>query len=350
MYHDNISNVIKKWLKERNSDVWISFKDLLRELRAPKVHYHRDCPQECVQKQKCKRIRQTKKLVKDLLNEMSKKFPVFKEPEVIVVGSMKEETKVGAIDETDLLLLMNEEYKDYFKFNENKQRIETKGRKKLPEALKPFVNGKVFDTTKYFHTFVEEIYRVLTSKSVQLPEGLTLSTEFSPCDVCKNFDDNQYMRCRHRKDCEEHLKKLDDPKYEESCSCKEFSSPCITYSKIGIVLHLQFHEPDGSMFNLDVDVNPPTIPVNNIDKFNGSNEMKRKWIIENRHKIVNWRSEYWKSHDMSAAVRYDEHGEMIGGGTRSVRLRLVNHDTVIPEQVIMSVPILKFDFKTFTLC
>ena len=53
---------------------------------------------------------------------------------------------------------------------------------------------------------------------------------------------------------------------------------------------------------------------------------------------------------MSAAVRYDEHGEMIGGGTRSVRLRLVNHDTVIPEQVIMSMPILKFDFISFTLC
>ena len=41
-YHDNISYVIKKWFKERKSDVWIKFADLLRELRAPEVHFHLD--------------------------------------------------------------------------------------------------------------------------------------------------------------------------------------------------------------------------------------------------------------------------------------------------------------------
>ena len=331
LYHDNISFVIKKWLKDRKSDVWINFEDILHEMKAPEVHYHLDCPQKCIQKQKCKRIRQTKQLVRDLLKEMSKKFPVFEEPEVIIVGSMKEKTKVGEIDEADLLLLMNEKYKGYFKFNEKKQRIEKI--MEVPEALKPFLNGKIFDTTKYFQTFVEEIHRVISSGFDRLPKGLTLSTNFTPCDVCKNHDDNQNIRCRHKKDCEEHLKRLSNPQYEENCNCKEFSSPCLTFSKIGVVLHLQFQEPDGSVFNLDADVNPPTIPVTNIDKFNGSNEMKRKWILENRHKIVNWRSEYWKSYDMSAAVRYNEDGEMIGGGTRSVRLRLVNRNMVIPEQV-----------------
>ena len=83
--------------------------------------------------------------------------------------------------------------------------------------------------------------------------------------------------------------------------------------------------------NLDIDVSPPTIPVRNIDKFNGSNEKKRKWL--EKHRPVNWLAEWWKSYDMSDAVTYDENGEMIIGGKRSVRLRRVNMDLVIPEQV-----------------
>ena len=331
-YSDNISNVIEKWLKARQSNVWIKFNELLRELKAPEVHYQNDrSKKDCVQKQKCKRIRQTKRLVKDILNEMSKSYPIFKDPEVIIVGSMKEKTKIGEIDETDLLLLMNKKYRDYFKFDENKQQIEEI--EKVPDELKVFVKNKVFDTTKYFHKFVKEIHRVISSQSVQLPEGLTLSTSYNPCEVCKNLDENQYIRCKHEVDCKEHLKKLQNSGYKENCSCRNYSSPSLTYTKIGVVLHLQFQEPDGSLFNLDVDVNPPTIHVNNVNQFNGSNKMKRKWLLENRDSVVNWRGEYWKSYDMSAAVRYDEFGNIIGGGTRSVRLRMVNKKMVIPEQV-----------------
>ena len=124
------------------------------------------------------------------------------------------------------------------------------------------------------------MHNVLLSGSVQLPEGLSLSTNFTPCDVCKNHDDNQYIRCRHKSNCDEHLKKLVDPNYVEKCNCKQYTYPCLTHSKIGVVLHLQFQEPDGSIFNLDVDVNPPTIPCSNVLKFNGSNEMKSNEKVE----------------------------------------------------------------------
>ena len=99
---------------------------------------------------------------------------------------------------------------------------------------------------------------------------------------------------------------------------------------------------------IDVDVNPPTLYVPNVKFFRGSNKMKRSWLRKNRHIIRNWRSEYRKTHDMSEAgnvVKKDARGEPEMGwenglgdycvlvGNRSVRLRLVNRNLVIPEQV-----------------
>ena len=87
----------------------------------------------------------------------------------------------------------------------------------------------------------------------------------------------------------------------------------------------------------------PTIPVQGVKFFNGKNKMKRLWLKKNRHLIRNWRSEWRKSLDMSAAgnvVAKDdkgnkiaEYGQPVLVGTRSVRLRMVNRNLVIPEQV-----------------
>ena len=51
---------------------------------------------------------------------------------------------------------------------------------------------------------------------------------------------------------------------------------------------------------------------------------KRTWLFNNRFWILNWLQEYFKSEDMSDAA---------SGGTRSIRFRMVNRNTVIPEQV-----------------
>ena len=80
--------------------------------------------------------------------------------------------------------------------------------------------------------------------------------------------------------------------------------------------------------------------------------MKRLWLKKNRRIIRNWRAEWRKSHDMSAAgsiMAKDEKGKEIiypcdpyfgvyrvRVGTRSVRFRLVNRNLVIPEQVNIS--------------
>ena len=125
----------------------------------------------------------------------------------------------------------------------------------------------------------------------------------------------QYIRCKHIPGCEEHKKSKDDPNYKEKCNCEVYNEPSLTFSKIGVVLHLVYREEDKSIkpFIIDVDVNPPTIPVTNVKHFNGSNKLKRMWLKKNRHRIRNWRSEWRKSHDMSAAgnvYAQDENGHI----------------------------------------
>ena len=73
-----------------------------------------------------------------------------------------------------------------------------------------------------------------------------------------------------------------------------------------------------------MDINPPSIPVCNSNEFDGSNKKKRAWLLRNRKMVVDWRTEWRKSHDMSAARKE---------GKVSIRLRLVNPNLVIPEQV-----------------
>ena len=241
--------------------------------------------------------------------------------------------------------MINEKYnKRYFEFDEKKQQIKLarwSRRSELPEELAQFVKeDSTFDCTKYFQVFVEELHQVIQENSIKLPEGLTLSVKYTPCDICRSEEDvtPQYVRCRHEPDCEEHKKVREDSNYKEKCQCKVYNLPSLTFSKIGIVLHLLFKE-DGEPFIIDVDINPPTIPVENVKNFSGSNKMKRLWLRKNRRTIRNWRAEWRKTHDMSAAGKVKvkgKNGRLVRVGKRSVRLRLVNRKLVIPEQVSLS--------------
>ena len=139
---------------------------------------------DCTQKRICLRIRQTQQLIKDLLNKIGEKYPVFKDCQLIMVGSLKEGTKIGFIDEADVALLMNKKYQEpYFEFDEKNQQIKLARkyywkedsrytRSELPEELATFVNEDgVFDCTKYFTTFIEEIHNIIKEKTVKLLEG-----------------------------------------------------------------------------------------------------------------------------------------------------------------------------------
>ena len=124
--------------------------------------------------------------------------------------------------------------------------------------------------------------------------------------------------------------------YKEECRCRNFTSPCLSYSKIGLVLHLEFVNSDGSILNLDVDINPPSFPVSKggykrgktlveDPDYDGGNTDKRAWLEQ--HRPVGWRAEWDKSEDMSDAAGPGD------GLRRAVRLRFFNHQDVIAEQV-----------------
>ena len=115
----------------------------------------------------------------------------------------------------------------------------------------------------------------------------------------------------------------------------------MSYSKIGLVLHLEFNNKDGSVLNLDVDINPPQFPVSKRrykeyswrpvkeePDFDGSNKHKRAWL--EKHRPVGWRAEWDKSEDMSDATGDND------GLLRGIRLRFFNFQDVIPEEVIIN--------------
>ena len=91
---NNLSKIINQWLSDRTDDkVWIKLTELLKEMKAPEVHYNGDCPEDCTQEKNCRRVCDSKELVLDLLNRIAVTVPIFGDPEVHVVGSMKEMTK-----------------------------------------------------------------------------------------------------------------------------------------------------------------------------------------------------------------------------------------------------------------
>ena len=116
---------------------------------------------------------------------------------------------------------------------------------------------------------------------------------------------------------------------------------------------MEFVNEDGSLLNLDVDVNPPSFPVSNRrywnygleegDEWNdeisiygvledepdydGSNIDKRAWL--ERHRPVGWKTEWLKSEDMSAAA---SPGDKL---RRAVRLRFFNNQEVLAEQSLL---------------
>ena len=273
--YSNLIDQVLSLIKEQYSSSerrLIKYETLIKKFHAQVVHYDgqhledNKCPDECRQKVTCGRVRDVLYLLDEIVRKMSEEFPIYCNVIKVVVGSLKEHTKVGTIDETDVQLVLDKEYQKYFEFDSDHHKLRVKKIKEivdgyeedleLPEELKHFVTKDgtnnwswtekdnfhgYFDVTKYFITFIEQFYNAINSETLTLPKGLQLSTKFVPCEVCKNkdFKTSFYVRCFHDPECEEHAKRRVNPTYKESCDCRNFTSPCLTWSKIGVVLHLE---------------------------------------------------------------------------------------------------------------
>ena len=73
----------------------LKYDELIKNLHVKDIHYKVMCPHSCSQPQTCERIRDVDKLLKDILKKMGEEYPIFKNVETIVVGSLKENTKVS---------------------------------------------------------------------------------------------------------------------------------------------------------------------------------------------------------------------------------------------------------------
>ena len=125
--------------------------------------------------------------------------------------------------------------------------------------------------------------------------------------------------------------KLTDPEYKETCDCANFTSPCLSLSKIGLVLHLLFVDGEERL-PLDVDVSPPSFAMSQVNyrgrplpQFDGSNVDKRENLEATRPYL--WYPEWEKTEDMSDAASEGD------GLRRAVRLRNHNGVDVLAEQV-----------------
>ena len=98
---EKIKNILRQTKSKNKKKKLVKYETLLKELHVPPVHYKEEdektCEDQCPQKKTCGRIREVIKLLDQIMDKMSQKFPIFKDSQQIVVGSLKEQTKIGGI-------------------------------------------------------------------------------------------------------------------------------------------------------------------------------------------------------------------------------------------------------------
>ena len=143
----------------------------------------------------------------------------------------------------------------------------------------------------------------------------SLSTSFTPCTRCMDTDrvEPECRRCRHDPTCTSH---------DDSCGCQVFTSPSLTRSKIGAVLHLALTNPDGSKHYMDVDLNCPSMSIST--PYDGRIAEIQDYLTT--YRPTGWLYEMRKLEDMYPASA--------NPGVRSgVRFRHISRGIVMPRQV-----------------
>ena len=115
--------------------------------------------------------------------------------------------------------------------------------------------------------------------------------------------------------------------HNDSCNCREFTSPSLTHTRSGAVLHLEWNEKGGAKFNVDVDLVPilPTSTPYNGDITSVAN------ALASEHP-VGWLEELGKVgvENMVDAVHLPH---LKGNEKWHLNLRLINRSMVMTRQV-----------------
>ena len=145
-----------------------------------------------------------------------------------LIGSMKENTKIFFPDELDIHLSLSSFAVGQARFDATEQKL--------------YLNETEFPCKAYASFFFETIRTILDS--IRVPKTFSmfpLNMHYSPCVHCMDMTNKepQPKRCHHNKGCTIHASNQCDDSEDcpFECNCKNFTTPSISWSKIGAVLH-----------------------------------------------------------------------------------------------------------------
>ena len=288
----------------------VPYTTLLKQLHLPKAHIAEDgleCPSHCTQMESCQEIREAHNVVDLIVSELGRRSKFFEDIEVSIIGSVREGSRVFFNDEVDIHLALNHEFSQFSYFDASDQVVKARSSSKstIADGVEHFFDeNNVFQAREYFYHFVASVHSIIST--LELPPGfsmLPLTTSFSPCTTCMSLGLRglQVMRCQHKVDCEQHnnckCKNARKCKCSDECGCKEFASPSLTWSKVGVVLHLQWRRKDGTLWTIDCDLNCPTWPTHT--RYHGTTNEADNFL--RRQKPVGWLEEISKLDNLGAS-------------------------------------------------
>ena len=328
-YSENVSKIINKI----GPDGHVSFGDLIDILHFPPVHYDSDCPQDCSIQIQCQRAKEVLWLVCLITKKLGHLFPIFSTCQSHMIGSIRDDAKIGDLDEMDINLYI-ETVNNFLTFDTEMQAViinpdyENEWNDELfPHFLAYKTDNNVFDTNKYYCDFLSGVYAAISTLTTMDPLSTMdrLTTSFNPCLRCMSTDkeDPECIRCKHEPTCQSH---------DDHCGCQVFTNPSLARNKIGAVLHLSFTNSDGSKHLMDVDICCPVLDTCTL--YDGNITARQKYFTT--YKPIGWAEEYGKLIDMSA----------IKLQSRTVMFRHISRGIVSPMQVCIMRSIFTIPKKT----
>ena len=350
-------NEIEK-LRPLLSKTTVAFSDLLEALHVPPVHVDKTCAWDCRQGEECDRMRQVFDLLCLVVAKLGEINPVFRLGDgrlPSIIGSMKENTRAFFNNEVDVHISLNKVHRNNIWFDPENQELKAGENLSLKDHIQRYFGNGIFNCERYTLDFLEAVEQAVNE--IEVPDGgrlggkmLPLTTSYEPCLRCMETKDTgrpQARRCRHRADCEPHKEGLPECldgcpdlchffSHKRTCECKEYTTPSLTITKIGVAIHVKFILEDGSFRHVDCDLNIPTIPVST--KYNGDIQKVGEYLL--RRRPVGWLEEKGKLQDMGSAGGEHNKVSLVEGGSEQhlvenwqVKMRMVNRDVVLPRQV-----------------
>ena len=167
-----------------------------------------------------------------------------------MIGSTREGSRAFDCDEVDVHLSLKKNFNQFsfFDVDQNVLSRDPSRATKPEDCEKYFDENNFLKPDLYFHDFLASVHSVIST--LVLPRKFTmlpLTTSFVPCTRCmtKKHRGLQVMRCRHKINCEQHKKcRCEEPSKCEcldECGCREYASPSLTWSKVGVRWHPLHH-------------------------------------------------------------------------------------------------------------